>query len=47
MMVPESIEGWSAARKRLLSAEGSSVGAGSACIEGEVLVPQFSSRVPV
>ena len=47
MMVPESVGGWSAARKRLLSAGGHHVGAGSACIEGTVLVAQFSSCVPV
>lgn len=39
MMVSVSIEGWSAACKRLLSAGGHHVGAGSACIEGTVLVP--------
>lgn len=46
-MVPVSTGGWSAAHKQLLSAGGHQAGAGSACIEGTVLVPQFSPRVPV
>lgn len=46
-MVPVFIGGWSAAHKWLLPAEGQHVGAGLACIEGTVLVPQFSSRIPV
>lgn len=45
--VPVSIGGWSAAHKQLLSAGGHRAGAGSACIEGTVLVPQFSPHVPV
>ena len=47
MMVPVFVGGWSAAHKWLLPAEGQHVGAGLACIEGTVLVPQFSSRIPM